>query len=414
MAKKRIQTRTQGEWWKFLGLGALILIVYANSFAAGFVFDSVPIIQDDPRLRQLTFDNLAKIFTLNYWWPSQYTPLYRPLTTLTYLFNYAVLGGGESVDRLPYREFSAALDECLARFRDRSASCRAMDVAALTACLFAVHPANTEAVTNIVGRADLLATLCVLFGGWCYLKALENGARWKSWLALLAVSSCLGVVAKENAVMIVGFIALYDFYGDGPRDKDRIHGFGAALHRAGSIAAVDLVHPSMDEQPCSGFRRVLHGQSPDRAPPLQGFMAAAGVVGRYLQLLVFPRTLSSDYSFNQIHVQTDLYAIISLAAVAILIATALRLRQRQRLFSWGILFLFGMMLPTSNLAVKIGSIMAERFLYLPSIGFCAVAALGCARLVKGWEGRGACPIGAPCVGSHRTRLARLCPQHRVA
>src|SRR4026208_746527 len=97
MAKTRPQTRTPGEWPKFVGLGILILIVYANSFTAGLVFDSVPIIQDDPRLRQVSLENLGRIFTLNYWWPSQYTPLYRPLTTLTYLLNYTVLGNGENV-----------------------------------------------------------------------------------------------------------------------------------------------------------------------------------------------------------------------------------------------------------------------------------------------------------------------------
>src|SRR5262249_50861788 len=97
MAKKRIQTKTDTGWPKLLGLGALILIVYSNSFTAAFLFDSIPIIQDDPRLRHVTFDNLEKILTLNYWWPSEYTPLYRPLTTLSYLVNYSILGNGENV-----------------------------------------------------------------------------------------------------------------------------------------------------------------------------------------------------------------------------------------------------------------------------------------------------------------------------
>ncbi|HTK87137.1 MAG TPA: hypothetical protein VL329_05375, partial [Nitrospiraceae bacterium] len=377
MAKKRIQPRTQGEWWKFLGLGALTLIVYANSFAAGFVFDSVPIIQDDPRLRQLTFDNLAKILTLNYWWPSQYTPLYRPLTTLTYLFNYAVLGGGESVAGYHVANFLLHWTNAWLVFLILRRLAGRIDVAALTACLFAVHPVNTEAVTNIVGRADLLATLCVLFGGWCYLKSIESDARWKSWLALMAVSACLGVVAKENAVMIVGFVALYDFIWRWPERS--------------KVGLINLARPYIALAPSViliwSIRQWMGGRVPvfgefymDNpligVPALQGLMAAMGVIGRYLQLLLFPRTLSSDYSFNQIPVQTDMYAIISTAVVAILIVTAVRQRQREKLFSWGILFLLAMMLPTSNLLVKIGSIMAERFLYLPSVGFCAVGALG--------------------------------------
>jgi protein O-mannosyl-transferase len=376
MAKKRIQTRTHGEWPKFLGLGILILIVYANSFAAGFVFDSVPIVQDDPRLRSLTFENLGRIFTLNYWWPSQYTPLYRPFTTLSYLFNYAVLGNGENVVGYHVVNFLLHWTNAWLVFVIVRRLAGRRDVAALSACLFAVHPVNTEAVTNIVGRADLLATLCVLFGGWCYLKSLESGAQWKTWLALLAVSACLGVVAKENAVMILGFIALYDFLWRWP-ERSKI---GFAEFARPYIALVpSLLLIWSIRQWMSGRVPVFGEFFMDNpligAPAFQGFMTAMGVIGRYLQLLIFPWTLSSDYSFNQIPVRMDLYAIISVAAVAILIVTALWLRQRQKLFSWGILFLFAMMLPTSNLLVKIGSIMAERFLYLPSIGFCAVAAL---------------------------------------
>ena len=62
--------------------------------------------------------------------------------------------------------------------------------------------------------------------------------------------------------------------------------------------------------------------------------------------------------------------------IALLLTAAVWLRSRQKFFCWGVLFLFVMMLPTSNLFLTIGSIMAERFLYLPSIGFCAVAAVG--------------------------------------
>jgi protein O-mannosyl-transferase len=376
MAKTRTQTRTPGEWPKFVGLGILILIVYANSFTAGLVFDSVPIIQDDPRLRQVSLENLGKIFTLNYWWPSQYTPLYRPLTTLSYLLNYAVLGNGESVAGYHVVNFLLHwMNAWLVLVIVRRLAGRA-DIALLTAALFAVHPVNTEAVTNIVGRADLLATLCILFGGWCYLRSLEDTGSWKFWLALLAVSACLGVVAKENAVMIVGFVALYDFLWRWPeRSKTRLVELARPyMALIPSLLLIWSIRQWMSRQ-VPVFGEFFMDNPLIGAAPFQAFMTAMAVVGRYLRLLIFPRTLSSDYSFNQIPVQTDLFAMISLAAVAILILAALWFRKRQKFFSWGVLFLFGMMLPTSNLLLKIGSVMAERFLYLPSIGFCALVAL---------------------------------------
>src|SRR5436305_1390934 len=80
-----------------LGLGLLILIVYSNSFTAALLFDSEVIIKMDPRLRSLNLDNLGNILTRNYWWPGSESVLYRPLTTLSYLFNYSILGNVENV-----------------------------------------------------------------------------------------------------------------------------------------------------------------------------------------------------------------------------------------------------------------------------------------------------------------------------
>jgi len=51
------------------GLGALLLIFYANSFSAGLTFDNNVLIAQDPRLRVLDYDHLRQIFTNNYWWP---------------------------------------------------------------------------------------------------------------------------------------------------------------------------------------------------------------------------------------------------------------------------------------------------------------------------------------------------------
>ena len=46
----------------------------------------------DPRIRQETGDNLARIFQRTYWWPAGEAGVYRPLTAL---FNYAILGNGD-------------------------------------------------------------------------------------------------------------------------------------------------------------------------------------------------------------------------------------------------------------------------------------------------------------------------------
>jgi hypothetical protein len=75
-------------------LSAIALIAYSNSFSAGFVLDSRVLLLEDTRLRAFTAETLGAIFGHTYWWPFLDTPLYRPLTTVSYLLNYMVLDSG--------------------------------------------------------------------------------------------------------------------------------------------------------------------------------------------------------------------------------------------------------------------------------------------------------------------------------
>jgi tetratricopeptide (TPR) repeat protein len=90
------------------------------------------------------------------------------------------------------------------------------------------------------------------------------------------------------------------------------------------------------------------------------------VIGKYLWLLVWPSDLSCDYSYNQIPVAGGFAALAVCAAAA---AIAIYCYRRRKVVCFFIAFFFAALAPTSNLAILIGSIMAERFLYLPSLGF---------------------------------------------
>ena len=169
------------------GVWAVALAAYSNSFAGGFVFDNVPIVQNDPRIRAATAENIRHIFTGEYWFDSQTSGLYRPLTTLSYLFHYAVLG--DASDPAAYHAVNLTL-HCLniALAYTLGLAILGDAFAALAlAALWAVHPALVESVTNIVGRADLLAGFGVLAGLLCYVRQVSSTGRKRIvWLAALA------------------------------------------------------------------------------------------------------------------------------------------------------------------------------------------------------------------------------------
>jgi tetratricopeptide (TPR) repeat protein len=117
-------------------------------------------------------------------------------------------------------------------------------------------------------------------------------------------------------------------------------------------------------------------------------LTAVKVVGKYLWLLLWPSRLSCDYSYNQIPPFTwvDWKALAAVAACVALAAVAIACYRRSKPVFFFIAFFFAALAPTSNMAILIGTIMAERFLYLPSIGFagCLVVAVHavCRRLPR--------------------------------
>src|SRR5579871_570735 len=93
--------------WRMLALWALVLAAYSNSFQAGLVFDSAVVISEDARVHAVTPQNLQLILTGPYWHAGATLGLYRPLTTFSYLLNYAIFGNG--IDPAGYHWVNFAL-----------------------------------------------------------------------------------------------------------------------------------------------------------------------------------------------------------------------------------------------------------------------------------------------------------------
>src|SRR5262245_37980695 len=78
----------QHFWILAAGVAVLAILVHANALGNGFVFDDLPIIRDNPRIRDLA--QVPALYGEDYWgmWGEQ--GLYRPFVLTTYALNYAV------------------------------------------------------------------------------------------------------------------------------------------------------------------------------------------------------------------------------------------------------------------------------------------------------------------------------------
>jgi tetratricopeptide (TPR) repeat protein len=365
--------------WPMLALWALVLAAYSNSFKAGLVFDSAAVISEDARVHAVTPQNLRLILTEPYWRGSTTLGLYRPFTTFSYLLNYAIFGNG--IDPAGYHWVNLALHGInvslvyLLGILVLGAAAPAFAMAAV----WGLHPLLTESVTNIVGRADLLAAFGVLAGLLCYISS-ATAAGWRKlfWVAAMVAAQAVGIFSKENAAVLPAIMLLHDLTW-----RKR----AAWRTRAPAYAALVL--------PFAAFfylRAALqvHMVAPFGDNPLisAGFwtarLTAIKIIGKYLWLFIWPALLSPDYSYNAVPLfgwhpaqWEDAKALIALALCVGAAVLAVRWYRTSKPLFFFLAFFFVALAPTSNLAILIGSIMAERFVYLPSIGLagCAVAAI---------------------------------------
>ncbi len=372
----------------------LALLAYANAFGGDFVLDSRVIVLEDPRIREVSASNLGLISNRSYWWPYKTADdLYRPVTTLSYLFNYAILGNGTRP--AGYHVLNVllhAVNVLLAYGIALRVSRRLLGSLALAA-VWAVHPLATEAVTNIVGRADLLAGFGVLAALYAYIRASEPrdavrastrgspsaGASAKVgwWLFAAAGAATVGVFSKESASAIAGIVVLYDVFVREPRRPV------TALLPGWLVMSVPLLLLLYRRSAVLGSLPPVETLVVDN-PVVgvgfwQGLLTAAAVLPRYVWLTIWPVWLSADYSYAQMPAATGTLADwLGWLAFALLTAAAVVAGRRRPLVAFAASAALVALLPASNLLFPTGTIMGERLAYLPTLGTLACVGLAIA------------------------------------
>jgi tetratricopeptide (TPR) repeat protein len=350
-----------------VALGLLTLLAFSNSFSTGFPLDNGMLILGDTRIQVASASNVGLILHHTYWWPNGESGLYRPLTTLSYLLNYAIIGNGNRPAGYHWINFFLHTANVFLVFAIMLRLMGNLRTAFFVAMLWAVHPVLTESVTNIVGRADVLAGFGVLSG---FLFYLTGGQRWVS-LAGLAMATAIGVFSKESAVVLPAIIVVYEL-ACGKRWRRMLEGLLATLVPIGLMlwqratvlsASLPAEYPFVDN-PIAGAGFWI------------GRLTAVKVLARYLWLAIWPLKLSSDYSYSEIPLaRGSLQDWVCWIAVAGALVLAVILWKRNRLAFFFVAFAFLNLLPASNLLFPIGTIMAERLLYLPLVGLVAAVVL---------------------------------------
>ncbi|EDW32805.1 GL10177 [Drosophila persimilis] len=427
---------SQRNLLEFVCICVACIACYYNSTQCGLVFDDISAIRDNKDLRPHT--PLRNVFLNDFWGTpmrkEQSHKSYRPLTVLTFRFNYLLHAlepfGYHLVNLLLHllvcllwrRVCRLVLRQCAA-VGSNAPSSSLNTCAFVASLLFAIHPVHTEAVTGVVGRAELLSSICFLAAFLSYAKSVGDSGctRRTNWLGLFfCFGSCLSasMLCKEQGITIAGICVVYELF---------------VVHQLRPLHLCNFVLRFFEEQPeqqspklgsVSGARRWssstlwkrlfflggitvapfgraclcdgLHSCPFSRASTIPA--SAADTPERqltygyliYLNWLAFSCaplcsgcTVPLLEGFSDARNVTTLCTFLALGALVAKACFTRNLAQSRTLLmclGWMVL----PFLPASNLFFPVGFVVAERILYMPSMGYCLLVAYGFEQLQRRW------------------------------
>ncbi|XP_011949751.1 PREDICTED: transmembrane and TPR repeat-containing protein 1 isoform X8 [Cercocebus atys] len=371
----RAPSRRQGCGLAPAGAAALLAgascLCYGRSLQGEFVHDDVWAIVNNPDVRPGAPLRWS-IFTNDFWGKGMAENTshksYRPLCVLTFKLNIFLTG----MNPFYFHAVNVIL-HCLVTlvlmytcdktvFKNRG-------LAFVTALLFAVHPIHTEAVAGIVGRADVLACLLFLLAFLSYNRSLDQGCVGESFPStvspfFLLFSLFLGTCAmlvKETGITVFGVCLVYDLFSLSNKED-------------------------------------------------KSFLTYSYLLAFNVWLLLAPVTLCYDWQVGSIPLVETIWDMRNLATILLAVVMALLslhclaafkiIEQRDCLLydnsKWidescilrlehkevlvGLLFLVFPFIPASNLFFRVGFVVAERVLYMPSMGYCILFVHGLSKL----------------------------------
>ena len=345
------------------------LLVYLPALGNRFALDDGPIVERNPVAHSL--GAAAAAFAHPYWPPEHGAGLWRPMVIASFAADWQLSGGSPAWLHLSNALLHALVTALLVLVLAPYITVAGALVGGL---VFAVHPVHVEAVANLVGRAELLVALgllaAILFARAARRAGAEGRPSWPYEAAtLLAV--LFGLLSKEHAVVAIAFLWLDDRArpGESGRLRPRLFVGVAVLTVAWLLVR----------------RAVEGGLSFQAVAPTFFHLGAMGRISTMLpaflvvmRLLAWPFDLSPDYHPMVVPrlehpTATGVFALLVLASV---ITLALLLWRRHRAASLALLIVGVAWAPTSNLLFPTGIVLAERTLYLASVGIALLAAIG--------------------------------------
>jgi tetratricopeptide (TPR) repeat protein len=359
------------------GILAITALVFVNALDGQFVYDDRFQILKNPTLTSLA--NIPRMFTQGVWQflnegdKSAVGPYYRPLFNIALIFNRQLFG----LEVFGWHLFSIAVHAVVVFLVYRLARQwrLSFEVAAASALLFGLHPVHSESVAWVAALPDPLAAVFVLSSLLLYERHYHNGRKGTS-VTLIAsvVLALIAMLSKEVAVVFPLFLIAREML-DGNGAKIVELATRTARRTAPFFAAIVIYF---------GMRYYVLGFLYRNEPTSLGIslisvlLTIPSVLLGYARMLLIPYPLAVMYANKYVQSAADNRFWLASLAIVTLLGCALWLVRSSAVGRRTIAFMIVFIFPVLNLRAfrQEESLLHDRYLYLPSIGFCILAAMG--------------------------------------
>jgi Flp pilus assembly protein TadD len=357
-------------------IAALILLgalPYLNTLGNSFVYDDDFQVLQNPYLRN--FHHVKQIVASSVWsfrYTTVPTNYYRPLMMVQYLLLYQIYGPLAYVFHLGNVILHVLVVILL--FLVTRRLFRSEAIGFLAAAIFALHPIHTEAVAWVAAVSDLQLALFLLLSFWYFLN-LGDWQRKRWWTApMMCLCFLLALLSKEPAIAFPAIVTAYEhlFAEERTRTpwKEKARRYTplwmvAAIYLTARIGFMGSLVPRL-QRPHLTWGKVI--------------LSSVTLTGDYLTKIIWPTKLSALYSFVPTSSWRDLGFIAGAAWIVGVALLFCLLWKANRMAAFGIVWLALMLAPALNARWMSATVFTERYLYVPSIGFCWLVAVGIAAL----------------------------------
>ena len=364
---------------------AFAFLLYAQTIGYSYALDDRAVTFDNNFVKE-GFGGIGKILKTFYWagFPSYAmanSGLFRPLSLILFAVEWKFFPNQPHiyhfVNVVLYSTSALLLYKTLRElFREYS-----MAIPVGATLLWIAFPAHTEVAANIKSADEILSVIFFLLMMRQLLKWTEN--KLSKPLLLSGIFFFFSLLSKEGAVLFlpVALIAVFLFRKTEPKKLFQptlilffVSAAWFAWHYAviANAAATPITYSYHDNSLFSSNDKMSR------------IATAILMQGKYLLKSFTGFPLSYDYSFNENPVTglTDIFVLLSFFVCTGLLLIAIRQFRKNPILSFGILFYFITFALTSNIFMLIGATMADRFLFVPSIGFSIAIAWGILKLTK--------------------------------